>query len=142
MTENNFEHIETGQDHTLMELGQELLSHSNAPRELIVLMRHWVLMRDDIRTGKYAMEAAKRGQTTTYPDPTKMLDYLREKGDETTGLGLEIALLGAAATQQQSDNALTALLEQALQKFSEANPSPEDINLLKQEVPELANKFN
>lgn len=144
MDEKFFPRQETGRDPDLMELGQEILSQANSPRELIVAMRNWVLMREDLREGKYIEAAAKRGGASENPNPyeaLKLRDEIRDKtGIKNLGLGLEVVLYGAEEIQSQSDTALTNLIDLAWQKFSTSNPSPEEIALFKEQVSQLADR--
>lgn len=144
MSEKFLPRQDTSRDPDLMELGQEILSQANSPRELIVAMRNWVLMREDLRSGKYIEVAAKRGGTSENPNPyeaLKLRDEIRDKtGIKNLGLGLEVVLYGAEEIQRQSDTALTNLIDLAWQKFSTSNPSPEEITLFKEQVPQLADR--
>jgi hypothetical protein len=125
-------------DSDLVEVGRLILDQAKTPRELIVVMKHWVLMRQDLLSGRYAKGAEHRSQVKNIPDPVKLYKHLAETGREDLTFGMDAVFAGAIAADKQSENSLTHLIEEARQRFLSMNPNQEEIALLREQVPEMA----
>ena len=118
---------------------QESIKGVESPRELIILIKNFLIILDDLRSGKYAQGALKADGGRLPVDPNKLLDYAREnniRGHE----GLLKVLMGNSEVQKIMEKETADLVELTWQRFVDSKPSTEDIRLLLEQVPQFAER--
>lgn len=122
------------------EMGEYYVRSYSSPKGYIIAMKNLWLMLKDLREGKYTEYVRRQEGNSFVVNPDALVPILKELKRETELAKLWLICKGAQEMIRQMQSTQSALIELAWNLFINANPQPEDWNLLYTLMPSFKNR--